>query len=445
MNAVGMIFQQVKLARGTLEQNSSGSIPLDKQTAFQNLLTSAKSGSGKLFASQSETPGKMPLTNKLMSGEIKQLTGKEISKEEAKQLLEELYNSLEKRNPNETSEEDIVKMLEENFGSITIGQDRRKSEGLNNKETEVAQLLFLNQAAPEVSGKKTLQQQFEGLFKQVEKLLSQVTDQKSLAKAAPALLKLLEQWSALEKKHNTQPNSVLGSLQNEGKEQAIWKDLLQAYQRRNQLAVKQQYNTSAKVTTTDVTKWLQHAVGNQAKSDKSTAQQSMSFSSSIPLSKVEQYAIHMNQSQTAQSVDKQLIEQFQKVMKTSRFLTMQNGNSQLNITLRPENLGDMMVKLTQINGEMTVKIMVNSHAAKNMLEANMHQLKHMFSPQQVVVEKQDVTAQQVQTYQSEQEEESMAGQDQNQGESNHSEQDDDNQSEEDFESQFQRVLLNEEV
>src|SRR5699024_12226127 len=95
-----------------------------------------------------------------------------------------------------------------------------------------------------------------------------------------------------------------------------------------------------------------------------TIQKSMTFTSSMPLSKIEQYVIHLNQTQNAQPADQQLIEQFQKVMKTSKFLTMQNGTSQLNMTLRPENLGDMMVKLTQMNGEMTVKIVVTSAAAK---------------------------------------------------------------------------------
>nr|WP_280922993.1 flagellar hook-length control protein FliK [Virgibacillus litoralis] len=121
---------------------------------------------------------------------------------------------------------------------------------------------------------------------------------------------------------------------------------------------------------------------------------------------------------------------------------MQNGTSQLNITLRPENLGDMMVKLTQINGEMTVKIMVTSHAAKEMLESNMHQLRNMFSPQQVVVEKQEVSSQQAQTNQSEQDDQNNSGQEQDQ--SNHSEQDD-QEGEGDFETQFQNILMNEKV
>ncbi|WP_337020412.1 flagellar hook-length control protein FliK, partial [Oceanobacillus massiliensis] len=115
----------------------------------------------------------------------------------------------------------------------------------------------------------------------------------------------------------------------------------------------------------------------------------------LPTSKLEQYAIYINQSQTNpnQSPDRQLIEQFQKIMNTSKFSAMPNGTNLLSIALRPNNLGEMMVRFTQINGEMTVRILVSSSAAKEMLESNVHQLKNMFSPHQVVVEKQDLTIQ----------------------------------------------------
>lgn len=42
----------------------------------------------------------------------------------------------------------------------------------------------------------------------------------------------------------------------------------------------------------------------------------------------------------------------------------------------------------KIDGEMTVKITVMSQAAKELLEKNIHQLRHLFSPNQVVVERQ---------------------------------------------------------
>src|SRR5690625_3922622 len=119
-------------------------------------------------------------------------------------------------------------------------------------------------------------------------------------------------------------------------------------------------------------------------------------SASIPMSRVEQYVIYLNTSQTysSQNADQQLMEQFQRVIKESRFSATLNGPSQLSLTLRPDNLGEMMVRLTHVNGEMTVKIIVTSEATKEMLQSNIHQLKNMFSPQQVIIERQELTRRQ---------------------------------------------------
>ena len=162
--------------------------------------------------------------------------------------------------------------------------------------------------------------------------------------------------------------------------------------------------------------------------------------SSQPLSKVEQYVIYMNQNETTQSVDKQLIDQFQQVMRTSRFLSMNNGVNQLSIALRPDNLGEMMVRFTEVNGEMTLKIIVSSQATRQMLEANIHQLKNMFSPHQVVIEEREAVIENVQTKQEEQpldEQEEEHSHESNQGESQNFD--------EDFETQFHEILMNEKV
>ena len=89
-------------------------------------------------------------------------------------------------------------------------------------------------------------------------------------------------------------------------------------------------------------------------------------------------------------MENQLLEQFQKVIKSSKFMTGPNGSNQLLLKLNPDQLGDISVKLTQLNGEMIVKITATTQAAKEALESNLQQLRHMFSPQQVVVEKQDL-------------------------------------------------------
>lgn len=435
-----MIFQQVILTRGTLQQNSGKSTPLDKQTLFQNLLADTKVNTNvvtKLLGNSGQE--KEALTNMLMgSKELDQLSYEDLKKVLSEALKRVSNKDSKQLTDKASTKNEALQMIEEILANLDIEKNRMVDDQKNVP-------MFTNiQVSTEGMDNQAIQKQFEAMLAKVETILSQVTDQKSVSKAAPALVKLLEQWTVLEKKQNTKQTSFIQDLsKGSSKEQAIWRELVQSFQKRNQLASKQQYNSDAKVTSNDVTKWLQNAMNNQAKAETASGQQSMSNISSMPMSRVEQHVIHMNLTQNAKPVDQQLIDQFQKVMKTSNFLAMQNGTSQLNITLRPENLGDMMVKLTQINGEMTVKIVVTSLAAKEMLETNMHQLRNMFSPQQVVVEKQELSSQQAQTQQKDQEEQNMGGGEQ--GQSNHSEQDEDQQSEEDFQTQFENILMNEKV
>ncbi|WP_170848121.1 flagellar hook-length control protein FliK [Lentibacillus halodurans] len=450
MNAVGMLFNQFIQSKDGVLQTLNKDATSGQQSVFQRLLTGSGNETDNITNAQSITKDNRELKQmlsgsedmseliQLLSGskEVQKLIGHAVSKEEAMQVLRGLIDSVAEEDgavSGEALQEAAISRLLTEHGGHT-------EEVGNMTENKDMPLLFHLQTSAPILSDQSIQNQFEALLAKAENVLAQITDQKSVLKAAPELLKLLEQWTALAKKTNKQSGTLLESISgNNEKNQAIWKELVQSFQKRNQLVMKQQYNSNAKVTSSDVAKWLQHAMQSQLQLDKANRQQTVT---SMPMSKVEQYVVHLNQTNT-QPIDHQLIEQFQKVMKTSKFMALQNGTSQLNISLRPENLGDMMVKLTQMNGEMTVKIIVTSAAAKDMLEANMHHLKNMFSPQQVVVEKQDVTTQQMQTNQHKEDGQPMDDRDQEQ--SGHFEQDDHPEDEEDFDEQLQEVLMNEKV
>ncbi|WP_449353943.1 flagellar hook-length control protein FliK [Virgibacillus natechei] len=247
---------------------------------------------------------------------------------------------------------------------------------------------------------------------------------------------------SIGKKTNNADFRALSSVNNEGtKEFALWKELVRSFQERHQLVAKHHYNNDAKVTSTDVAKWIETALEN---GDRPTGPLAFSTTSSttMPITRLEQYVIHVNQTKALQPVDKQLIEQFQKIMQSSKFSVMQNGTSQLAITMRPENLGEIMVRLTRVDGEMTARILVSSQAAKDMLESNIGQLRNMFSPTQVVIEKQELTAQQEQDLNKDEKERQT---DQEQSQSQDSDQQEKQHSGEDFETHFQELLMNEKV
>lgn len=360
------------------------------------------------------------------------------------QQLKELLGKLTKSTTSEPIQmnatgEDILLQLEKLLSKET------KSNKSNQFQVDTTDITpNLNTTVVPIN-KKAIQQQLVEISKKAESLLSGIADQKSIAKVAPEIQKLLEQWSSLEKKLVGTKDSTIPpgnpDTAKSTKAESIWRELVSAYQKRDQFVNAQRYSTNAKVTSTDVEKWIGKALSKQSVSDNVLPNQV--GASSLPISKVEQYVIHLNQTQNTQSSAQQLVDKFQEVMNSSKFLTINNGTTQLSITMRPANLGDIMVKLTQINGEMTVKIIVASAAAQNMLESNMNQLKHMFSPQQVVIEKQDINVQQAQNVQQENEQQSMNQQDQDQSEQPN--QDQQKHSTDDYEKQFHEILMNEKV
>lgn len=308
-------------------------------------------------------------------------------------------------------------------------------------------LVSTNNNLEKMSNTSTNQNLFNDIWKQVEVLVRQQgnSNQQPSKDVELKMLRLLEQWSTLQKQggHSTQ-HVLAETLQKDGssKEQNVWREMLLTFQKRNSLISQQQYATNSSVTSKDVGKWLTQALarysGGEERLENKTIVNQMN---SMHMSKVEQFIIHVNQTSNQDSMPKQLMEEFQKVLKSSKFLT-QNGTMELSIKLRPANLGDMMVKLTQLNGEMLVKITVSSQVAKEMLEGNMHQLRHMFSPQQVAVEKQDTMISQQSQLTEEGQKDTF---EQSDHEQSQFDKDENQQDEANKENSFHEILLNEEV
>ncbi len=98
-------------------------------------------------------------------------------------------------------------------------------------------------------------------------------------------------------------------------------------------------------------------------------------------------------------VNKQFVQQFTEIMQSSKFTTTSTGTQQLIIRLNPDNLGSITVKLVHENGEMTAKIIASSTSAKELIESNLQQIRHVIPTQNIVVEKFDVLTQQPQSQQ----------------------------------------------
>ncbi|MDX8046940.1 flagellar hook-length control protein FliK [Gracilibacillus sp. S3-1-1] len=226
-------------------------------------------------------------------------------------------------------------------------------------------------------------EKLDKLIVQTEQVLVSISDHSNKAQNYKQILQLLEQWSKLDSKTQLAAQVVLSESVSENNKD-IWSTLLTNFM--NRQSIDQQYSSSQKVTQVDIKRWLQNAVD---KND--TVNQSRMDHVNQPLqSKVQQYTIHLSLTNTdEQLVQKQLLDQFQQVMKNSQFMKLSNGTNQLMLRIQPDQLGEVTVKLLQVNGEMTVKMIASSQHAKELLEGNLHQLRHLFSPHQIQIEKQE--------------------------------------------------------
>lgn len=226
-------------------------------------------------------------------------------------------------------------------------------------------------------------------------------------------------------------------------ERQVFYKLVHMYQ--NRMDVPKSYHQQTPVTGKDIVKWVKQALGEEVQQDsnlQASKHQPLSNVSTIPMTKVEQHVIHMNQTQDGSSSQKQLISEMERIIQSSRMFANPKGNMEMLIKLKPGNLGDLSVRFAQINGELAVKILVTSQAAKEMLEGNKSQLRHMFSPQQVVIEKVEASALHQQMH--EQLDSGKKDQDQ-QREQKHDFEQDHVEDSNDEELSFHEILMNEKV
>lgn len=213
---------------------------------------------------------------------------------------------------------------------------------------------------------------------------------KTLEKTAPEIVKLLNEWQGILDRTNLS-KSDLKQLISENDLAKLWEKLTERFTKRTNVAKAAHYSGDAKVRSADVAKWLAHLLQESdldVKLRPITTPKIQLTNATHPVinaTPIEQYVIYTQQSK-GELMEQQVLNQFRQIVETRNFFPYQTNINQLSVTLRPDHLGEIFVRMTEINGEMTVKLLVSSQATKRLLEANIHQLKHMFSPHQVVIE-----------------------------------------------------------
>ena len=264
--------------------------------------------------------------------------------------------------------------------------------------------------AKEVQLPDNIEQQIHNIWQQFQGIVQKLSEnnqwQQMDAKTGQSVRDLLQKLSSLTQTLSTQEKgewkALITKVTQDGtsEQKQLFQKLMTTFQNRAEMP--KTYHQQTPVTGKEIVKWVKQTFGGEWNSEAknlASKQNDMSQASILPATRVEQHVIQMNQTQDTPSLQKQLHQKLEQLIQSSRMFTNAKGNTEMQIKLRPGNLGDLTVKFAQVNGEMAVKILATSQAAKDMLEGNMKQLRHMFSPQQVVIEKVEATSMQQQLQQ----------------------------------------------
>ncbi|MEI3604599.1 flagellar hook-length control protein FliK [Pseudogracilibacillus sp. SE30717A] len=280
----------------------------------------------------------------------------------------------------------VLTLLHDNQINVSVNDEILEEE---NKDVELdhSQSKEMENSTPHFQQIKDIASEVSVFLKAVAESLSTPT-----SKLVNRLLIIIEEWNS-SKGHLTE-EEVESVLKNEltEKESAIWKHLLNTIEKRNFFAQQNIYTSDSSINKSMVSQWLQNAIERYSDDVEEQPEPIIPtrYSQAVPLTEVQQYTIHVQQLDRVERVSDDLLSKFQTIVRESQFMKSSNGRNQLTITLQPENLGNMTVRFVQVDGEMAVKIIVSSQVAREMLESNIHQLKHMFSPHQVVIERNEL-------------------------------------------------------
>lgn len=272
---------------------------------------------------------------------------------------------------------------------------------LTEKSLSDLQIKDLSQIDMEINDELSdeLVMQITMLLNELKQLIANGTPEQGLEQVARDLHKMFQLWSQLEQEQKQQ---IISKLEVDSEdEQGLLRHLISLFDKRNSFAKQQVYQMNASITQEDVEKWLQQSLNKYTLLNHESFSANLSQAQPMQMNQIQQYTLHVTEGHRIDAISRNLASDLSNIINRSSFLK-QAGLEELTLTLRPHSLGDVTIRLAQINGEITVRFLVTTEAAKKLFEANLHQLKPMFAPNQVVVER-DLTIADDDFFQEEQE------------------------------------------
>lgn len=307
-----------------------------------------------------------------------------------------------------TSDTNIELRTESEVKAIDIKSDAevmgtKTPDGIINIDELISAIELDEQVLNKETSESQLQQVIQPLIDIIQNLISKAEGVSFTEKNTNKLLEHLEKWTNLLKQgeKGIQIDQLIksGGVGEESKLKFVLANITDTYQKRTFMENSGKYKTQATVSSSDITKWIKQALNRYAQDNTfETAEPKYQFQTAIPMSKAEQFTVHMQLTNQGTIENQELMQEFEQVLKTSKFNQV-NGTTELIMKLKPGNLGEVLVKMIEVDGEIIVRLSVTSQASKDLLESNLHQLKHMFSPSQVTIEKMENNADFQENYQ----------------------------------------------
>ncbi|WP_336862899.1 flagellar hook-length control protein FliK [Peribacillus frigoritolerans] len=107
------------------------------------------------------------------------------------------------------------------------------------------------------------------------------------------------------------------------------------------------------------------------------------------MTKLEQFVLAAPKGEQTVSQE-EFVKQFENILSKANF-SGTNGVNKLLIRLNPEHLGSLRIELIQKDGMLSAKILATTSHAKDMLENQIHGLKHAISGQNIQIERIEIS------------------------------------------------------
>ncbi|HLR73406.1 MAG TPA: flagellar hook-length control protein FliK [Pseudogracilibacillus sp.] len=233
------------------------------------------------------------------------------------------------------------------------------------------------------------------LVMQLQSVMESINRGESEEKLARMLLPLLNEWTSISKQFSREALNDFATKLMNTEDLEVFKKVQELFEKRTHFQSKQMYSENASVTRSDIAQWIK-AVVNQDVDNEQTHRVISTFNNetiTAPRMSVlhQQARYHFQRLDSVQRIEAEMVTRIANTIQQHMSLQPRGPIQSLNMVLTPEHIGTLQVNFSQVNGEMIVRIVASSSYVRELLESNLHQLKHVFSPHQVQVVRDDDT------------------------------------------------------